>query len=223
MYYFFFHKTPSMVLKRVIMILAASLEFNKKHNSEIVERLSDNEEVPQLIKKLPNLSEKNKEAPLCYTYSIKARAIIHAHLSRIPLNPDTLEEDRRYIISKCPYLIQEQVNCVNQLIVLAYNRRIQRLPTIETIENCMKLCPMIVQGLWEFKSPLLQLPYINEDNLKYFLNKKKSIKSLQQFAQLKGEERRSILRNLNDEEYDDVMKVLGNMPYIDFQVKYEGE
>jgi translocation protein SEC63 len=209
MYYFFFHKTPSMVLKRVIMILAASLEFNKKHNSEIVERLSDNEEVPQLIKKLPNLSEKNKEAPLCYTYSIKARAIIHAHLSRIPLNPDTLEEDRRYIISKCPYLIQEQVNCVNQLIVLAYNRRIQRLPTIETIENCMKLCPMIVQGLWEFKSPLLQLPYINEDNLKYFLNKKKSIKSLQQFAQLKGEERRSILRNLNDEEYDDVMKVLG--------------
>jgi translocation protein SEC63 len=82
---------------------------------------------------------------------------------------------------------------------------------------------MIVQGLWEFKSPLLQLPYINEDNLKYFLNKKKSIKSLQQFAQLKGEERRSILRNLNDEEYDDVMKVLGNMPYIDFQVKYEGE
>ncbi|RZC38285.1 translocation protein SEC63 -like [Asbolus verrucosus] len=221
MYYFFFHKTPSMVLKRVIMILAASLEFNKKHNSEIVERHSDNEEVPQLIKKLPNLNEKNKEPPLCYTYSIKARAIIHAHLSRIPLNPNTLEHDRRYIIAKCPYLIQEQVNCVNQLILLAYNRRIQRLPTIETIENCMKLCPMIVQGLWEFKSPLLQLPYINEDNLKYFMNKKKTIKSLQQYAQLNGEERRNILRNFSIEEYDNVMKVLGNMPYVDFQVKYE--
>ncbi|EFA04351.2 translocation protein SEC63 homolog [Tribolium castaneum] len=221
MYYYFFHKTPNMVLKRVIMILAASLEFNKKHNSEIKERDLDNEEVPQLIKKLPNLSEKNKEAPLCYTYSIKARAIIHAHLSRIPLNPNTLEEDRRYIIAKCPTLIQEQVNCVNQLIVLAYNRRIQRLPTIETIENCMKLCPMIVQGLWEFKSPLLQLPYINEDNLKYFMNKKKPIRSLQQFAQLKGDERRNILRNFSEQEYDNVMKVLGNMPYIDFQVKYE--
>lgn len=36
----------------------------------------------------------------------------------------------------------------------------------------MKLCPMIVQGLWEFKSPLLQLPYINEDNMKYFISKK---------------------------------------------------
>lgn len=49
---------------------------------------------------------------------------------------------------------------------------VQRLPSIETIENCMKLCPMIVQGLWEFKSPLLQLPYINEDNMKYFISKK---------------------------------------------------
>lgn len=36
------------MLKRVIMILSASLEFDKKHNSEIIERQSDNEEVPQV-------------------------------------------------------------------------------------------------------------------------------------------------------------------------------
>ncbi|KAG5883839.1 hypothetical protein JTB14_033760 [Gonioctena quinquepunctata] len=221
LYYYFFNKTPNMALKRVIMILAASLEFDKKRNSEVTERQSDNEEVPQLIKKLPNLGEKNKERPLCYLYSIKARAIIHAHLSRIPLNPNSLEQDRRYIVAKCPYLINEQVNCVNQLIMLAYARRIPKLPTIETVENCMKLCPMIVQGLWEFKSPLLQLPHINEDNLKYFMSKKRQIKTLQQFAQLKGEDRRSLLRNLSDEEYGNVMKVLGNMPYIDFQTQVE--
>ncbi|KAJ8947406.1 hypothetical protein NQ318_009612 [Aromia moschata] len=221
MYYYFFHKTPNMALKRVIMILAASLEFDKRHNSEIVERQSDNEEVPQLIKKLPNLNEKNKERPLCYLYSIKARAIIHAHLGRIPLNPTTLEVDRRYIIGKCPYLINEQVNCVNQLILLAYARRIQKLPSIETIENCMKLCPMIVQGLWEYKSPLLQLPYINDDNLKYFMSKKRQIKTLQQYAQLKGDDRRSLLRSLTEEEYENVMKVLGRMPYIDFQIQVE--
>lgn len=49
---------------------------------------------------------------------------------------------------------------------------VQRLPSIETIENCMKLCPMIIQGLWEQKSPLLQLPHITEDNLKHFISKK---------------------------------------------------
>lgn len=87
----------------------------------------------------------------------------------------------------------------------------------------MKLCPMIVQGLWEYKSPLLQLPYINDDNLKYFMSKKRQIKSLQQYAQLKGEDRRSLLRSLSDEEYENVMKVLGRMPYIDFQIQVEGK
>lgn len=99
---------------------------------------------------------------------------------------------------------------------------VPRLPTIETIENCMKLSPMIVQGLWEYKSPLLQLPYITEDQLKYFANRKKHIKSLLQLAQLPGEDRRQVLRFLNDKQYDDLMKVLGNMPYIHFQVNTEG-
>jgi translocation protein SEC63 len=36
----------------------------------------------------------------------------------------------------------------------------------------MRLCPMIVQAFWEFKNPLLQLPYITEDHLKYFKAKK---------------------------------------------------
>ncbi|PSN41683.1 hypothetical protein C0J52_07697 [Blattella germanica] len=134
MYYYFFHKTPSMALKRVIMILAASLEFEKKHNSEIVERPTDNEEVPLLIKQIPNLSEKNRERPLCFMYSIKARALIHAHLNRIPLNPETLDKDRQYIVKKCPYLIQEMVNCVSQLILLAYARRMidDENPTVYT-------------------------------------------------------------------------------------------
>ncbi|XP_050343052.1 translocation protein SEC63 homolog [Nymphalis io] len=221
MYFYFCHKTPSMPLKRALMILAASCEFDRRHNSEIIERITDNEEVPMLLRELPNLGEKNKEQPLCRPYSIKARALLHAHLLRMRLPQDTLEVDRRYIVSRCPDLIVEMVNCVNQLIALAYARRIPRLPTIGTIENCMKLSPMIVQGLWDKKSPLLQLPYITDDHLKYFVNRKKPIKSLLQLAQLSGEERRQVLRFLNDKQFDDVMKVLGNMPYIHFQVNTE--
>lgn len=77
----------------------------------------------QLLRELPNLGEKNKEQPLCRPYSIKARALLHAHLSRMRLPPETLECDRRYIVSRCPDLIVEMVNCVNQLIALAYARR----------------------------------------------------------------------------------------------------
>ncbi|XP_008557153.1 translocation protein SEC63 homolog [Microplitis demolitor] len=220
-YYAFFNSQRLTTLKRVIMILGASSEFSKDSNPEIVIRQSDNEEVPSLMKKIQNLGEKNKEFPLCRNYSLKARAIIYAHLSRIPLNPETLEQDRQYIIKKCPYLIQEMIMCVNQLIFLAYSGRIACLPTIETIENCMKLSPMIVQGFWEFTNPLLQLPHIEEEHLKHFSGKKRKIKTLQQLAQLKGDERRQILRNLTDEQYEDVMRVLGNMPYVDFKVQSE--
>lgn len=48
MYFYFCHKTPSMPLKRALMILAASCEFDKRHNSEIIERITDNEEVPSV-------------------------------------------------------------------------------------------------------------------------------------------------------------------------------
>lgn len=62
-------------------------------------------------------------------YSIKARALLHAHLSRIPLNPETLDKDRQYIVKKCPYLIQEMVGCIHQVILLAYARRGKHLVT----------------------------------------------------------------------------------------------
>lgn len=223
LYFYFFHKTPNMALKRVIMILAASLEFDKRHNSTVVERPTDNEQVPQLIKQLPHLNENCKEVPLCRTYSVKARALIHAHLGRLPLNPNTLEKDRQFVIKRCPYLINEIVSVVNQLIMLAYAGRIsgQKLPPIETIENCMKLAPMVIQGLWEFKSPLLQLPHITEDRLKHFMNKKRFIKSIPQFMKLSSEDRRGLLRDMSDEEYENVLKVGSKMPLIDFNFRVE--
>ena len=83
-----------MMLRRVLMVLSASLEFERGHNSEVQMRESDNFEVPLLIKRLPNLGENNKERPLCFEYSVKARCLLHAHLTRLPLPPATLEVDR---------------------------------------------------------------------------------------------------------------------------------
>jgi len=43
------------------------------------------------MKQLPNLDEKNKERPLCFLYSLKARSMLHAHFARMELPPNTLE------------------------------------------------------------------------------------------------------------------------------------
>ena len=48
-------------------------------------------------------------------------------------------------------------------------------PKLETLEHCMKLSQMIVQGLWDIKSPLLQLPHIKDESLRHFVTKRVSV------------------------------------------------
>ncbi|CAL1289764.1 unnamed protein product [Larinioides sclopetarius] len=223
LYLSFIYKTPHMIFKRVIMILAASVEFRRQYNSEIIERPSDNVEVPLLIKELPNLGEKNKERPLCFSYSIKARALLHAHLHRMKLPSSNLEEDQMYIVKKCPTLISEFVQCASQMTMLALAGRISRIPNLDTIENAMKLSACIVQGLWDNKSPLLQLPHINEDMLRHFCTRKRNIRSIRQLACMKEDDRKNMLRNLTADEYSNIMNVVGRMPIIDVIVKIEVE
>ncbi|KAG1665312.1 Translocation protein SEC63 [Nymphon striatum] len=221
LYYYFFHKTSNMILKRILMVLGGSLEFEKGHNGEITERETDNLEVPTLIKQFPQMGEKNKERPLCFAYSVKARALIYAHLNRVKVPESSLEEDKIYILKKCPYLVQEMVQVVSQLTVLAHAGRISRMPTLDTLETCMKLSPMVIQALWNTKSPLLQLPHLTEDMLRFFSNKKRSIKTIRMFVALNSEERRQLLKHLSDEEFEDVMKVASKLPYIEMDVKSE--
>ncbi|XP_064081313.1 translocation protein SEC63 homolog isoform X1 [Macrobrachium nipponense] len=222
LYYYFVHKTPHMVFKRALMVLAASMEFEKGHNPEIVERPTDNIELPQLIKQLPNLGEKNKERPLCFAYSIKARSLLHAHLSRMKLPEDTLDQDRLYIVKCCPILIQEMVTCVSQLIMLAHAGRISRLPSLDTIEACMKLSPHIVQAMWDSnRNPLMQLPHVTEETLRAFVSKRRPIRTIEQLLSLTPNERSHIFRQFTEEEYNDIMVVCRKMPHIDMKINYE--
>ena len=179
------------------------------------------------MKCLPNLGINNKEKPLCFGYSVKARALLFAHLSRVPLPKLSLHQDRLYIVKKCPYLIHEMVSCISQLILLAHAGRIARLPSLDTVEATMKCSSLVVQvssailayslsvdfyhyimqALWDKASPLLQLPHVEEDMLKHFYSKRRNIKSLAQLAKMSDEDRRLLLRGLAEEQYKDLVKV----------------
>jgi translocation protein SEC63 len=220
MYWLFLNKKISMTTKRALMILGASFEFDRNHNPEIVDRVSDNVEIPQLIKELTeDIQIKNREQPLCWPHSVKARALIHAHLEKLDLPKDTLLKDKNYVAKRCPYLINEMVNILTQAVGFAHASGTPA-PKLETIECVMKLSPMIVQALSDKnKNSLLQLPHIEESNLKHFLGKKRNILNIRQFVATKDSDRRSILRNLTDEQYDDIMKVCEIMPYVRMTVK----
>jgi len=218
-YGYFFHRTPNMSVKRILMILGASFEFEKGHNNEVQERPSDNIELPQLMRELPHLNEQNKEVPLCYPYSVKARALIHAHLSRLALPPNTLLNDLELILKKCPYLLKEMMNVVSQLMVLGRSGRVAVPPRLATVENLIKVNQMMIQGVWDSKSSFLMLPHISQENLRHFNTKKRKIKTMRQFVGMPNDERRMLLRTLSDEQYQDIINACWSFPHIEFEVK----
>uniref|UniRef100_A0A665V992 Translocation protein SEC63 homolog n=1 Tax=Echeneis naucrates TaxID=173247 RepID=A0A665V992_ECHNA len=213
----FMYKTPNMNMKRLAMVLTAAFEFDPRSNKEATIRPTDNIEVPQLIRELGNINVKKKEPPFCYPYSLKARVLVLAHLARMDVSEE-LEEDQRFVVRKSPALLQEMINVGCQLTMMANSFH---APRLVTIENCMKLTQMTVQGLQESKSPLLQLPHFEEEHLRYCISKKYKVRSLQDLVSLKDSDRRSMLRFLGEEKYDEVMAVLGSFPHITMDTKLQ--
>ncbi|XP_036172075.1 translocation protein SEC63 homolog isoform X5 [Myotis myotis] len=205
----------------LIMVLAGASEFDPQYNKDATSRPTDNILIPQLIREIGSINLKKNEPPLTCPYSLKARVLLLCHLARMKI-PETLEEDQQFMLKKCPALLQEMVNVICQLIIMARSReeREFRAPTLASLENCMKLSQMAVQGLQQFKSPLLQLPHIEEDNLRRVSNHKKyKIKTIQDLVSLKETDRQYLLHFLEDEKYEEVMAVLGSFPHITMDIK----
>ncbi|KAK2709517.1 hypothetical protein QYM36_013248 [Artemia franciscana] len=104
--------------------------------------------------------------------------------------------------------------------MLAHAGQISKMPYLFSLENAMKLCPMIVQALWDHKNPLLQLPHTDEDILKY-INYKYHVKTLEQFIRIDEGDKRKCLRSLTEKQYCNVCKILGNMPLVNIQINAE--
>ncbi|XP_005992542.1 translocation protein SEC63 homolog [Latimeria chalumnae] len=218
-YMHFMYKTPNMNMKRLIMVITAALEFDPHNNKEATIRPTDNVEIPQLIREIGSINLKKNEPPFNCPYSLKARVLLLSHLSRMEIS-ETLEEDQQFVIRKCPALLQEMVNVICQLTIMASTRGGFLPPTLMSLENCMKLSQMAVQGLQQFKSPLLQLPHIEEEHLRYICNSKKhKVKSLQDLVSLKESDRRNLLRFLDEEKYDELMAVIGSFPHVTMSIK----
>uniref|UniRef100_A0A672PCB7 Translocation protein SEC63 homolog n=1 Tax=Sinocyclocheilus grahami TaxID=75366 RepID=A0A672PCB7_SINGR len=216
----FMYKTPTMNMKRLVMVLTAAFEFDPRSNKEAIIRPTDNIEVPQLIRELGNINVKKKEPPFCYPYSLKARVLLLTHLARMDVS-ENIEEDQRFVVKKCPALLQEIINVGCQLTMMATSRGGLRAPRLTSIENCMKLSQMVVQGLQEAKSPLLQLPHFEEEHLRYCMSKKYKVRTLQDLVSLKDSDRRNMLRFLGEEKYEEVLAVLWSFPYINMETKLQ--
>ncbi|XP_065197321.1 translocation protein SEC63 homolog [Sycon ciliatum] len=216
LYYHFLMQASLFPIKRATTVLSGSMEFEPSLNKKVAIRPSDNNELPELIRKLPDVVVEGKQMPFNLAYSVKARLLIGAHLSRLELPPNTLEIDKNRIIGYCPRLLQEMISCMSQ--VMSYLHQTQqkghRGPTLEAMENCMRLCAMLVQGVKDYHNPLLQLPHFTADHLRFMRSKKRVIRNLLQLAELPEKDRREMLRHFDGQEYCNIVNVLSALPYV---------
>uniref|UniRef100_A0A914L6R0 J domain-containing protein n=1 Tax=Meloidogyne incognita TaxID=6306 RepID=A0A914L6R0_MELIC len=215
LYGHFLQKTPNMQINRIIMVLAGSFEFCKKLNTEIVERESDDKEIPIVMRELKNLGEKRKEQILSLPWSIKARTLLHAYLTRITLPSEHLMTDQNYMVNKSLILTEEFLRILLQLMQWP----MQRTPTIDCLENSLRIFPMMVQALWPRNSNLLQLPHLAERNLAIL--KRYRVNTCQDLAKLNESKRRSLLNTITSDQYEDVIYVLSMMPRLEIETKVE--
>ncbi|PAV91335.1 hypothetical protein WR25_21915 isoform D [Diploscapter pachys] len=216
----FINMTPRMEINRMLIILSGALEFFKHYNNDIIERETDDLDLPRLMKSLPKVTTKSLQHPLSMPYAVKARILIHAYLNRMPLESAGLEEDQRYILTRVIRLVEEMLTCSHSL-AFSFHRPIKIPP--ETFEKLIRLQPMFVQALLPKNSPLLQLPHITEYNLTHC--RKNRIHTCADLASMQDDKRRTLLKTLTDEEYRDVLLVLATMPRIEISanVIVEGE
>lgn len=83
--------------------------------------------------------------------------------------------------------------------------------------NGMNLSQFLVQGMWESQSPILQLPHITKDIARHCASGKKSIHTISDLLDMKEADRRSLLRSLNDESYQELLKIAQTFPVVRIQ------
>lgn len=76
---------------------------------------------------------------------------------------------------------------------------------------------MIAQGLYIHESPLMQLPFMTPDILKHCKTKKRNISTVRQLLNLSEEERRGLLRSLEDDQYSVLMGVANKIPRLEVE------
>lgn len=137
---------------------------------------------------------------------VKAFLLLQAHLSRIPV-AGSLASDQRKMLA----IVLKLVNaCADTLSSEGHLNALQ----------AMDLSQMIVQGMWNRDSPLLQVPHVDDKMLER--GKKYHVETVYDIMSLEDDERDDFLQ-LGDAELQDVAEFVNKFPNIDVQYEIDIE
>lgn len=146
----------------------------------------------------------------------KAHMLLHAHFYRVSLgSDDALRLDQALIVATSMQMVlgMLQIALARDWFVCA--------------RHCMTLSQFLVQAVWSDGSspanPFLQLPHLDTSITKHFGTGKKNIRTIPDLLSMKDDERRSLLRSLDDDQYSAVVRVAQAMPVVTIEsVDFKG-
>ncbi|EWM22383.1 u5 small nuclear ribonucleoprotein helicase [Nannochloropsis gaditana] len=137
--------TAKTKVKGLLEILSSASEYG-----DLAIRQGEERVLQQLATRLP---QKLPEGARFTETHVKALVLLQAHFSRMVL-PTELRQDQRSVVGEAPRMLQALVDVVSSECWLK--------PCIAAME----LCQMVVQGLWDRDSYLLQIPHFTKEIVK---------------------------------------------------------
>ncbi|ORX79099.1 hypothetical protein BCR32DRAFT_281697 [Anaeromyces robustus] len=128
--------------------------------------------------------------------------LLYAHLFRVQIDNKQLQEEQEAVIETALRLLGGILQ-----IAVAHS-------WLDVTNNCIELGQLIVQAIPPHQHALFQLPFITPEIIKHCDTKKRKINTIKDLLDLSDEDRRSLLRTLDDEQYNKVVEVAKSFPRV---------
>jgi pre-mRNA-splicing helicase BRR2 len=182
--------TATSKRKQLIEILANASEFS-------VGVISDEESI---LFKMANALKLNMSGDI--SLSNKILILLHAHFNRFPLTAD-LQSD-----------LDKRILPTAHRLVLALVDVISTCGWLKVALAAMEIGPMIVQAVTPSSSPLLQLPYFDDDRVK-ISTKKFGVEDIVDFLSADDSVRNQLLAGLSEQQVSSIAKACNMYPSIE--------
>lgn len=196
------NQTTNNQIKGLLEILASASEYG-----ELPIRQGEERVLQSLATRLP---QKLPEGARFSETHVKALVLLQAHFSRAAL-PTELRADQRSVVGEAPRMLQALVDVVSSECWLK--------PCIAAME----LCQMVVQGLWDRDSYLLQIPHFTPEMVARCEahNGGEGIESPLGILELEDDVRESLLQ-LPPAKMADVARFCNAYPNVDVEFEVAG-
>lgn len=202
---FFRFTQDNMAPKFLIELLAAAVE-----NRPLAETTTSAKDLTKLENQIKGHKAKQKWGKKVYV--VKATALLYGYILRVDI-PEAMKSDLSFVLKDVHRLL-------NVLLEITFARKFHA-----TMISCIRLMQSLTQALWFDSDPLLQLPHLDEREIRRLRVARSTVSSIDRFKKLSHEQREKLCPDLTPDQWKDIDDAAARLPSIHVKANHsvEGE